>query len=89
MKSQSMTPEEIARRGQDIYDHEIRDKVESAHRGEFLVVDVLTGAYEIARDDLTASDRALEKNPKAVLYGVKIGSAAAYRLGGHVEVQAR
>ena len=75
------TKEEVARRGKAIYEREIRPRVEAEHCGQFLVVDILSGAYEIAEDDLTASDRALAKNPKAILYGLRIGSPAAYRLG--------
>jgi len=61
---------------------DIRPKVEPAHAGEFVIVDVLTGDYEVARDDLTASHRMLARNPGAVMYGIRIGSPAAYRIGG-------
>jgi hypothetical protein len=81
------TKEEVARRGKEIYEREIRPQVETEHRGQFLVVDILSGAYETAEDDLTASDRALAKNPKAILYGLRIGSPAAYRLGKSLGVQ--
>ncbi len=81
------TKEEVARRGKEIYEREIRPRVEAEHRGQFLVVDILSGAYEIAEDDLTASDRALAKNPKAILYGLRIGSPVAYRLGRSLGVQ--
>ena len=74
--------EEIARRGEAIYDSVIRPKVEPHHVGEFVIVDVLTGEYEVARDDLTASHRMLARNPNAVMYGIRIGSPAAYRIGG-------
>ncbi len=82
VSTQLHTPAEIARRGQEIYDTNLRPLVESKHMGQFLVVDITTGGFEIAEDDLTASDRALAKNPDAVLYGLRIGSPAAYRLGG-------
>lgn len=78
-----MTATEVARRGQQIYDKRIRADVEEEHRGKFLVVDVRTGEYEMDEDDSVAFDRALEKNPKAILYGIRIGEPAAYRLGGH------
>ena len=80
MQFRRLTPEEIARHGQQIYNEELRSRVEATHPGQFLVLDVLTGAYEIADDDLAASDRALAKNPAAVLYGVRIGHPTAYRL---------
>ncbi len=38
----TFTKEEIAQRGREIYDREIRPKVESDNTGRFLVVDVLT-----------------------------------------------
>ena len=75
------TTEEISKRGQLLYDQKIRDKVEAGNRGRFLVVDITTGEYEIDDTDLAASDRAIDKNPDAVLYGVRIGYPAAYRLG--------
>ncbi len=77
------TTEEVGRLGRQLYEREIRPKVEPEHRGKFLVVDIRTGDYEIADDDLTASDRALAKHPDAVLYGVRIGAPVSYRLGGH------
>ena len=81
------TTEEVGRRGQALYEQQIRDKVEAEHRGKFLVLDITTGAYEIAEDDLAASDRLLAKHPSAVSYGLRIGYPAAYRLGvGHTVV---
>ncbi|MCW3096620.1 MAG: hypothetical protein JWL77_2238 [Chthonomonadaceae bacterium] len=73
--------EEVGKRGQEIYERVLRTQVESQHQGEFLVLDILSGAYEIDRDDLTASDRLLARKPDAVLYGLRIGYPAAYRLG--------
>jgi len=46
-------------------------------------LDIVTGDYEIAEDDLTASDRLLARNSDVVVYGLRIGSPTTYRLGGH------
>lgn len=75
------TTEEVGRRGQALYDQKIRDKVEPKNQGRFLVLDITTGEYEIDDSDLAASKRAMAKNPDAVVYGVRIGYTAAYRLG--------
>jgi hypothetical protein len=77
------SPEEVESRGEAIYQQELREKVEAQHKGKFLVVDIKTGQYEIDEDDLKATRRALAKRPDAVLYGLRIGYPAAYRLGGH------
>ena len=81
------TTEEIARRGQELYEQNVRRRVEPEHDGRFLVVDVESGDYEVAEDDLTASDRMLARRPDAMLYGLRVGRDYAYRLWrktGHV-----
>ena len=47
------TPEEVAPRGEGLYEQHIRAQVEAENQGKFLVVDIETGAYEIDEDDLT------------------------------------
>ena len=80
------TPEEVATRGEAVYEQQLRAKVETENKGKFLVVDIETGEYEIDEDDLTATKRALAKRPETVLYGLRIGYPTAYRLGGHFAV---
>jgi hypothetical protein len=72
---------EVGQRGQEIYERVLRTQVESQHWGEFLVIDILSEVYEIDRSDLTATDRLLARQPGAIVYGLRIGYPAAYRLG--------
>ena len=74
---------EIAHRGREIYEREVRREVEPDNRGRFLVLDVESGDYEISDDDLDASERLLKRRPDALLYGFRIGEGAAYRIGRH------
>ncbi len=85
MPYRQYTPKEVAQRGEVLYEQQIRARVESKHLGQFVVIDIETGDYEIDADDLLATKRALAKRPKAVLYGLRIGSPAAYRLGRGVK----
>ena len=82
MSYQQYSPEEVEARGRAIYEHQIRDQVETRNRGRFLVMDIKTGDYEMDDDDPTATQRVLARRPDAVLYGLRIGYRAAYRLGG-------
>jgi hypothetical protein len=75
------TADEVAARGEALYEHRIRPHVEATQQGKFVVVDIETGEYEIDVDDLAATKRALAKRPDAVLYGLRIGYPTAYRLG--------
>lgn len=72
------TPEEVAMRGEALYQQQIRAEVEAGNKGRFLVVDIETGEYEIAPDDLMATKRMLAKRPNAILYGLRIGFSTAY-----------
>ena len=37
----------------------------------------------LSDDDLDASERLLDRRPEALLYGVRVGEGAAYRIGGY------
>jgi len=77
-----LTSDEIAERGEAIYAQRIRTRVEAGHQREFVVLDIESGDYEVDADDLAATERVLARRSNAVLYGLRIGSPAAYRLGG-------
>ena len=77
-------PEEVESRGESIYEQQIREQVESGNRGKFVVIDIETGDFAMDEDDLQATKSLLAKRPNAVLYGLRIGFATAYTLGGHI-----
>ena len=81
MSYSDWTAEEIGTLGEEIYRTQIRDKVDPKHKGMFLVLDIETGDYEIADEDLEATKRLLAKNPKAMTYGVRIGYPATHGIG--------
>ncbi|MGE0538988.1 MAG: hypothetical protein AB7R89_02255 [Dehalococcoidia bacterium] len=74
------TASEIAELGEALYTQRIAKHLSDADLGKFLVIDIETGDYAIAQDDLIATKQVLSKRPDAVTYGVRIGYPAAYRL---------
>jgi hypothetical protein len=87
MRYSNHSPEEVESRGEEIYEQQIRQHVEAGNRGNFVVIDIETGEYEVDEDDLQATKRALAKRSEAVLYGVRIGYPTAYTLGGHITME--
>ena len=81
MRDGTYTTEEVVRLGREIYERKVCAQGEASHDGEFVVVDVTTGAWEIDEDDVVASERVQAKNPDTVLYFARVGRRAAYRLG--------
>lgn len=77
-------PEEIARRSEAIYEESIRPIVEQDNKGQRLVIDIETGDYvfQSLQYPAAASHTLLERNPEAVLYGMRVGYPAATKLGG-------
>jgi hypothetical protein len=73
--------EEFARRGDEIYERDLRPHVEAGNEGKFIVIDIETGAYEIDADELVASDRLLARHPDAQVWLRRVGSRYARRFG--------
>ena len=72
---------EIAERGQALYEREIQGSLAASDRGKILVLDIETGEYELDADGLAAVQRARAKNPDGAFYVLRVGQSAAYRLG--------
>ncbi len=75
--------DEIARQGQEIYDRDVRARVETEENiGKILALDIETGEYEIDDDPIAAADRIFARHPGAAIFGAKIGYNAVNALGG-------
>ncbi len=73
--------EEFARRGDAIYDRDIRPNTEQGNQGKFVAIDIETGTYEIDTDEIMASDRLLARHPDAQIWLVRVGSRYTRRFG--------
>lgn len=73
--------EEHARRGTEIYETQIRPQVEEGNYDKIISIDIETGAFELANDTMTASDKLLEHYPDAQIWNVRIGHKAVHRFG--------
>ena len=58
--------EETARLGKRIYERDIRRKVEANHHGEIVAIDVDSGTWAVADDEIAAVDRLRAMRPTAV-----------------------
>jgi len=57
--------EEFARRGNELYERQIRPQVQDGNEGKVVAIDIETGMFEVAEDTLTASHRLLARCPEA------------------------
>ena len=78
--------EEIAERGDAIYEREIRPTFEAGNRGKFVAIDIETGAFELDADEMAACDRLRDRVPDPQTWLMKIGSRYVHRFGGQKPV---
>lgn len=74
--------EEFARRGEEIYQRDLRPLIEAGNSGKIVAIDIETGTYEIAEDTVAASERLFQRLPDAQIWFVRIGHRAVHRIGG-------
>ncbi len=74
--------EEFARRGDALYESEVRPNLKPEDEGKFVAIDIETGAYEIEADELAACDRLRTRIPDAQIWLVRVGSPYLHRFGG-------
>lgn len=72
--------DDIVRRGEEIFER-VGATLGPEHDGDYVVIDVESGEYEIDSDHLAASDRAAAKHPNAPLYAVRVGRPTVGRIG--------
>ncbi len=73
--------EEFARRGNKIYETQVRSQVEAGNYGKIVAIDIETGAFEVADTPISATDRLYERYPDAQPWVIRIGHSAVYRFG--------
>jgi hypothetical protein len=74
--------EEFARRGDAIYDNEVRPQLKPDDEGKFVAIDIETQTFEIDEDEMAAGDRLLARIPQAQIWMVRVGSRYVHRFGG-------
>jgi len=83
MTHPTLSREEIAQRGKEIYQQHIRTHIETVENiGKIIAIDLNTGEYEIDQDLLAACDRLQAKQPNAITWVERIGYDAVYAIGG-------
>ena len=75
------TKEEFARRGNAIYESQVRSQVEQGNHGKIVAINIETGAFEVADTPMVAVDRLYEREPDAQPGVIRIGHRAVFRFG--------
>lgn len=72
---------EFARRGDEIYNSQIKSQVEANSKGKIVAIDIETGEWEIDANEITATSKLEERLPNAQIWVVRVGSRYVRRFG--------
>ncbi len=73
--------DEVARRGDEIFETRIAPSITNEAPQWYVLIDVITGAYEIDANGIAASDRLRARRPNAQVWFRRVGSRYASRYG--------
>ena len=68
------SPEELTRKGEEIYFSRLQSELEPNDNGKYVVIEVNSGDYIVDRDVLGAVNQAQQKYPNTLFYIAAIGS---------------
>jgi hypothetical protein len=78
--------DDISRIGHEIYETQLRPKVETEENiGKLISIDIKTGDYEIGDKLLTTVERLQARRPEAEIWTERIGYDAVYAVGGSIQ----
>lgn len=81
MNTPQLSPEETARRGDDIYERQIRSQVEADNYGKIVAIDVETGSYALEETAVAASRQLQALQPSAEVWLVRVGHRGLHHIG--------
>lgn len=80
-------PEEIAKKGEEIYQRKFREKYEPDFNGKFLAIEIEFEEGFLGDTSAEALEKAKEKYPQKIFYIKKIGFPAAEVVSSHLPRQ--
>ena len=81
--TEALTPEEIAKKGEEIYQTKLKSQLEPKENGKYLVIDVMSGDYFLGESILEANEKAKAKYTDRLFYALKVGYKGIFKMGGY------
>jgi hypothetical protein len=81
IRQRRYSKEEMAQRGQALYEAGIRQQVEAGNEGKIVAIDIETGVFEVDENIVPATNRLFEQYPEAQPWVIRIGHSAVYHFG--------
>jgi 23S rRNA maturation mini-RNase III len=74
--------EELARRGDAIYEKKVRPQLKVSDQDRFATIDIESGEFAVDADELKACRKLRKRIPDAQIWMVRVGYPYVHRIGG-------
>jgi hypothetical protein len=81
VRQRRYSKEEIARRGQELYESGIRQQIEAGNEDKIVAIDIETGEFEVDENVVPATNRLFERHSEAQPWVIRIGHRAVDHFG--------
>lgn len=81
VRQRRYSKEELARRGQALYESGIRQQIEADNEGKIVAIDIETGDFAVDTTVMSATEQLFERQPDAQPWTLRIGHGAVYHFG--------
>ena len=81
VRQRRYSKEDLAGRGQELYESGIQQQVETGNENKIVAIDIETGEFEVDETVMGATDRLFERQPNAQPWTIRIGHSAVYHFG--------
>jgi hypothetical protein len=81
IRQRRYSKEELAQRGQALYNSSVRQQVEAGNEDKIVAIDIETGDFEVDENVVPATNRLFERRPEAQPWVIRIGHRAVDRFG--------
>ena len=81
VRQRRYSKEELAQRGQELYESGIQQQVETGNNGKIVAIDIETGVFEVDENLVTATSRLFDQYPDAQPWVIRIGHRAVDHFG--------
>lgn len=78
-----LTPEEVAKKGEEIYNSKLKPILEPVQNGKFVAIDTDSSDYFLGDTILQALENAQQKYPNKIFHTVRVGFQGVFKMGGY------
>ena len=85
MTEQILNPDEIVKRGEEIYEEKLKASLEPSNNGKFVAIEVISGDYFVGDTIIEALEKGRTAYPDKLFHTIKIGFKGIYKMSSCIK----